>query len=174
MCHADILQAPSPGARRPAHRGLRPAAIVVGVAGARLVIVVFCRPETRVVSIESSTQFVYGRARLFASSGHRFAFVFGKQDETDPQATDDRRRGGGDDREGRLELYAGAGGRARSSLPLDGGGFRERERSLEGGGENHVASGRYPPHPNPPPQGGRESAWRFSLFENRSSESRSL
>jgi len=71
VCRADILQAPSPGARRPAHRGLRPAAIVVGVAGARLVIVVFQRPETRVVSIESSTRFVDGHARLFASSGHR-------------------------------------------------------------------------------------------------------
>ena len=66
-------------------RLFREAELVVGLGGAAFFNVVFCRPGTRVVSIESSTQFVDGHARLFASSGHRFAFVFGRQDETDPQ-----------------------------------------------------------------------------------------
>lgn len=59
------------------------AEIVIGLGGAGLFNVVFCRPGTRVVSIESSTAFVHGHALLFAALGHRFAFVFGRQDPND-------------------------------------------------------------------------------------------
>jgi hypothetical protein len=60
------------------------AEIVVGLGGAAMFNVVFCKPGTRVVSIESSAAFVHGHASLFASLGHRYGFVFGSQDITDP------------------------------------------------------------------------------------------
>lgn len=61
------------------------AELVVGLGGAALFNVVFCKPGTRVVSIESSTNFVNGHSMLFGSLGHKFGVVFGKQELDDPE-----------------------------------------------------------------------------------------
>jgi capsular polysaccharide biosynthesis protein len=64
-------------------RIFRESELVVGLGGAALFNVVFCRPGTRVVSIESSTTFVHGHAMLFGSLGLRYGIVFGMQDAAD-------------------------------------------------------------------------------------------
>lgn len=62
----------------------REAEMVVGLGGAALFNVVFCEPGTSVVSIESSSIFIHNHAMLFGSLGHRFGFILGTQDESDP------------------------------------------------------------------------------------------
>ncbi len=59
------------------------AELVVGLGGAALFNTIFSPPETRVVTIESSASFVHGHAALFASTGHPFGVIFGKQDLSD-------------------------------------------------------------------------------------------
>lgn len=61
----------------------RRAKIVVGLGGAGMFNVVFSRPGTRVVSIESSADFVHGHASLFAALNHRYGVIFGRQDLSD-------------------------------------------------------------------------------------------
>ncbi len=64
-------------------RLFREADVVVGLGGAAMFNVVFCRPGTTVISIESSTNFIYGHAALFKSLGHKAGMIFGSQDLTD-------------------------------------------------------------------------------------------
>jgi hypothetical protein len=59
------------------------AELVVGLGGAGLFNTIFCPPETRVVSIESSNVFVHSHALLFAAFGHPFGIIFGRQDPLD-------------------------------------------------------------------------------------------
>jgi capsular polysaccharide biosynthesis protein len=59
------------------------AELIVGLGGAALFNVIFCPPTTRVVSIESSADFAHNHASLFAALGHRFGFIFGRQDPED-------------------------------------------------------------------------------------------
>jgi hypothetical protein len=46
--------------------------------------VVFCKPGTRIVTIESTAGFIGAHARLFASMGHRYGVIFGREDPADP------------------------------------------------------------------------------------------
>ena len=57
--------------------------LVVGLGGAGMFNTIFSPPSTRVVSIESSTDFAHNHADLFGSLGHPFAFIFGAQDPED-------------------------------------------------------------------------------------------
>jgi hypothetical protein len=61
----------------------RRAKAVVGLGGAGMFNVIFCQPGTKIVSIESSAAFTDGHACLFAALGHKYGFIFGKQDMTD-------------------------------------------------------------------------------------------
>lgn len=60
------------------------ARVVIGVGGAAMFNTIFCKPGTSVVSIESSSAFVYGHSNLFATCKLNFAFIFGTQDLSDP------------------------------------------------------------------------------------------
>lgn len=68
----------------------RKAKVVVGLGGAGLFNVIFSGSGTRVISIESSTAFVHGHANLFASLGHRYGFILGRQDLEDETAVHKR------------------------------------------------------------------------------------
>lgn len=57
--------------------------LVAGLGGAAMFNTIFSPPSTRVVSIESSTDFAHNHADLFGSLGHPFAFIFGAQDLED-------------------------------------------------------------------------------------------
>jgi len=57
--------------------------LIVGLGGAAFFNTIFSPLGTRVVSIESSTNFAHNHARLFGAMGHRFAFIFGRQDLED-------------------------------------------------------------------------------------------
>ncbi len=57
---------------------------VLGLGGAGMFNVVFCRPATKVVTIESSTVFINDHSRLFAACGLSYGVIFGRQDESDP------------------------------------------------------------------------------------------
>ena len=57
---------------------------VVGLGGAAMFNTVFCRPQTKVVSIEGTSAFALNHARLFASLDHDYAFVFGDADPAQP------------------------------------------------------------------------------------------
>jgi capsular polysaccharide biosynthesis protein len=59
------------------------AEIVVGLGGAGMFNTVFCRPGTKVVTIESSVAFVDNHATLFASLGHDYGVILGSRDVTD-------------------------------------------------------------------------------------------
>jgi capsular polysaccharide biosynthesis protein len=61
------------------------ARVVVGLGGAAMFNTVFCRPGTRVVTIESTTVFADGHSTMFASSGLEWAVIFGDEDRTDPR-----------------------------------------------------------------------------------------
>ncbi len=61
----------------------REARVIVGLGGAGMFNVIFSRPGTRVISIESSMAFVHGHANLFASMKHRYGFILGRQDLDD-------------------------------------------------------------------------------------------
>ena len=58
----------------------RSARVVVGLGGAAMFNTVFCKPATRVLSIEGTTTFILNHARLFASLEHDYAFAVGKED----------------------------------------------------------------------------------------------
>ena len=57
--------------------------LVVGLGGAGLFNVVFCRRGARVVTIESSTAFIENHATLFASLELEYGVIFGRRDLTD-------------------------------------------------------------------------------------------
>jgi len=57
--------------------------LIVGLGGAALFNVIFSPAATRIVSIESSGAFAHNHACLFAALGHRFGFIFGRQDAED-------------------------------------------------------------------------------------------
>jgi capsular polysaccharide biosynthesis protein len=59
------------------------ARIVVGLGGAAMFNTAFCRPGTKVISIESTGAFALNHARLFASFGLRYGFIFGQQTAED-------------------------------------------------------------------------------------------
>jgi capsular polysaccharide biosynthesis protein len=64
-------------------RAFSEAELIVGLGGAAFFNTVFSPPGTRIVSIESSTNFAHDHACLFGSLGHRFGFIFGRQDSED-------------------------------------------------------------------------------------------
>jgi capsular polysaccharide biosynthesis protein len=57
--------------------------LVIGLGGAALFNVIFSPATTRIVSIESGVGFAHNHACLFAALGHRFGFIFGRQDPED-------------------------------------------------------------------------------------------
>jgi Glycosyltransferase 61 len=57
---------------------------VVALGGAALFSARFCPPGTTVVDIESSDHFIRDHSRMLSSLGHRFGFIVGQQDPTDP------------------------------------------------------------------------------------------
>jgi hypothetical protein len=59
------------------------AELVVGLGGAGLFNVVFCRSDTQVVTIESTNAFLYHHSSLFAGLGLRYGVILGRQDESD-------------------------------------------------------------------------------------------
>ena len=60
------------------------AAIVVGPAGSAMFNVVFCRPGTKVIDIESEPHWIYAHASLFASCKTRYGIFIGVVDDADP------------------------------------------------------------------------------------------
>jgi len=61
------------------------ARIVVGLGGAGMFNTAFCQPGTKVISIESTGAFALNHARLFASFGLKYGFIFGQQTAEDGQ-----------------------------------------------------------------------------------------
>lgn len=53
--------------------------IVVGLAGAGMFNTIFCKPGTRVISIESTTEFVSYHANLFGSLNLHYGFIIGEE-----------------------------------------------------------------------------------------------
>lgn len=66
------------------------ARVVVGLGGAAMFNVIFCRPGTAVVSIEGSPAFAYGHSNMFSTCKLDFGFIFGKQDDLDPTSVHKR------------------------------------------------------------------------------------
>ena len=64
-------------------RAFRSAKLIVGLGGAAMFGTIFCPPDTRIVSIESSAAFADNHASLFAAMNHPYGFIFGQQDTTD-------------------------------------------------------------------------------------------
>ena len=58
-------------------RAFAAAEMVAGIGGAGMFNTVFCRPGTKVLSIEDSPTFLGMHANLFASLGHEYGFVLG-------------------------------------------------------------------------------------------------
>lgn len=63
------------------------ASVVVGLGGAGMFNAVFCRPGTKVVTIESSSNWVHGHTNLFHSLGLEYGVCFGREDLSDPRAS---------------------------------------------------------------------------------------
>jgi hypothetical protein len=60
------------------------ASVIVGPAGSALFNVVFCRPGTKVIDIESEPDWIYAHAGLFASCQTDYGLFLGKVDAADP------------------------------------------------------------------------------------------
>ena len=60
------------------------AKLVVCLGGAALYNIVFCRPKTHVITIESSDLFIRPHSRLLGSAGVLYGVVFGEQIQQDP------------------------------------------------------------------------------------------
>jgi len=63
---------------------------VVFLGGSAIYNTAFCRPDAKVVTIESSGTFVNGHAGFFASLGLDYGVIFGQQDLGDPTLTHKR------------------------------------------------------------------------------------
>jgi hypothetical protein len=68
----------------------RNARSIVGLGGAAMFNAVFCRPGTRVVTIESSLTFVDAHTNIFGSLGLDYGVILGDEDLTDPRASQRR------------------------------------------------------------------------------------
>ncbi len=66
------------------------ASTVAGLGGAGMFNTAFCRPGSKVVTIEASDRFIRAHARFFASLGHRYGVVFGKRNPEDANAVHGR------------------------------------------------------------------------------------
>lgn len=67
-------------------RAFAAAEMVAGIGGAGLFNTVFCRPGTKVLSVEDSPTFLEMHANLFASLGHEYGFVLGVHEAGGAQA----------------------------------------------------------------------------------------
>jgi capsular polysaccharide biosynthesis protein len=61
----------------------RNARSIVGLGGAAMVNTAFCRPGTRVVTIESTLGFIDGHTNIFGSLGLDYGVILGDEDRTD-------------------------------------------------------------------------------------------
>ncbi|GGC41765.1 hypothetical protein GCM10011504_20250 [Siccirubricoccus deserti] len=68
----------------------RNARSIVGLGGAAMFNTVFCRPGTRVVTIESTLTFVDAHTNIFGSLGLDYGVILGDEDLTDPRASQRR------------------------------------------------------------------------------------
>jgi capsular polysaccharide biosynthesis protein len=66
-------------------RAFANAKIIVGLGGAGLFNAVFAKPDTLIITIESSAEFVDSHFNLFASCGLRCGIILGEQDVSDPR-----------------------------------------------------------------------------------------
>lgn len=57
--------------------------MIVGPAGSALFNVMFCRPGTKVIDLESEPNWIYAHSGLFASCQTRYGLVIGRTDPTD-------------------------------------------------------------------------------------------
>jgi len=64
--------------------------IVVGLGGAGMFNVIFCKPTAKIVTIESTTGFIDAHTNIFASLGLTYGVILGEEDATDPRP--DQRR----------------------------------------------------------------------------------
>jgi hypothetical protein len=56
------------------------ASVVVGLGGAGMFNVAFCRPGTKVVTIEATDTFITGHSGIFSSLGLQYGVIYGRQD----------------------------------------------------------------------------------------------
>lgn len=63
---------------------------IVGLGGAGMFNVVFSRPGTRVVTIESTTAFIDAHTNIFGSAGAEYGVIFGREDRADPRPSQKR------------------------------------------------------------------------------------
>lgn len=68
------------------------ARVVVGLGGAAMFNTVFCRPQTQVVTIESTGVFLDAHTNLFSSLGLDYGVIIGEEDLTDPRRSQRRWR----------------------------------------------------------------------------------
>jgi capsular polysaccharide biosynthesis protein len=52
--------------------------------------VVFSTPGTRVITIESTTNFIDAHTNIFGSAGLEYGVIFGREDRTDPRPNQKR------------------------------------------------------------------------------------
>jgi capsular polysaccharide biosynthesis protein len=64
-------------------RAFADASVVVGLGGAGMFNVAFCRERTKVVTIEASEAFITGHTGLFASLELPYGVIYGRQDDRD-------------------------------------------------------------------------------------------
>lgn len=65
-------------------RLFREAACVVGLGGAGMFNTVFCRPGTKVITLEGTGEFAPWHLNMFASAGLEAGLILGEEDPTDP------------------------------------------------------------------------------------------